>query len=618
LDRLLHRTSLLLICALLLVPKSTLLQFSSDVLSVPLGFRDWLALLLQDTALAIACWSVLSWLLGRPSAGKLALGFLSTGALLLVLLIDCRARELWLQPLNLEILRYGLAASDDLVSGHEVFFKRPAGFGMTMRRLILLAGLAHLVLWAAVALSTWRRVRGRARAGSTRTPGSWIGAAAGLSLALLCTSAALAPSVHSMEQNIFVRPLVTLIRPDERGTTEDAARLAGQFEQQTRPAHELLATTRRIAAAAAPFKNLVLVMLESVRWNGMNLDAATESRTPAPFLRKLASEGILVRSRVSLPHSSKSYYSVMTGRHPWPGIEMVESIKPRNESLFWELAERQGGGAATHCFSSMSLAFENLDGLLRSLGIERRRLLGDEQVSSFGHCDELLLQSVPELAAGTGPFAALYLPLAAHYPYDYPGKPADQGDGLQAYLDSVSYTDGFLSRLIERLLAAGLLQDTLVVLVGDHGESFGEHGTVIHNNSMYEEEVTAPLVFWSADRRLRTEGVLTASHIDIAPTVLDLMGLCDSDLAVQGQSLLRADTPGVAYIASFFDGTAQARVEGDWKVIHFPTSGDILSFDLALDPEEQRPAEVGDAERRAWLKQQFAAHAAYQRSLFGR
>ena len=62
----------------------------------------------------------------------------------------------------------------------------------------------------------------------------------------------------------------------------------------------------------------------------------------------------------------------------------------------------------------------------------------------------------------------------------------------------------FLAGLRERKL----LDDTLVVIVGDHGESFGEHGSYVHNNSLYEEETTVPLIFWSVDGRLRHDETL--------------------------------------------------------------------------------------------------------------
>jgi phosphoglycerol transferase MdoB-like AlkP superfamily enzyme len=611
-------TLLLLSSALLLVPKAVLLEFSADVLSVRMCAGEILAALLQDLALAMLCWAALSRLLSRPGAWRWALGFFAMGALLSVLLIDCRARQMWLKPLDLEVARYGLASLDDLESGIDVFFRRAAGLGMTLRRWILLVGAAHFVLWAAVGLVLWRQRRrrghGDADPRATKPTARGLAASALLAIALLCTSAALAPAMYGLQQNLFVAPLVNLLPLRSVETTKDACDLAREFEQPVRGSRELFHTPRHLAVDAAPFQNLVLIMFETWRWRGMHLDDMSATDPPAPFLRKLASEGILARSYVSLPHSSKSYYSVLTGRHPWPGIEMVESVQRRSESLFWELAERRD--AATHCFSTMTLSFENLDDLLRSLGVACRKQLGEKPVNSFGHCDELLLETVPELAACTNPFAVVYLPLAAHYPYSYPGKPC-LDEGIDAYLACVRHADAFLSRLIERLGAAGLWQNTLLVIVGDHGESFGEHGTVIHNNSMYEEEVTSPLIFWSADARLRTPGVRVARHIDITPTVLDLMGLHDCELPVQGRSLLRGDAPAVAWVTSFFDGVAQARIEGDDKVIYHPTTGHMLAFDLALDPNERRGTPVPEPAR-GRLRRQFEAHTTYQRSLFGR
>jgi hypothetical protein len=109
-------------------------------------------------------------------------------------------------------------------------------------------------------------------------------------------------------------------------------------------------------------------------------------------------------------------------------------------------------------------------------------------------------------------------------------------------------------------------------------------------------------VFWSADGRLRSDGVHEARLIDVAPTAADLLGLGDAAFPVQGASLLRRDRPGPAYGASFFDGVARSLTEGPTKYLHLPASGDLLRIDLAADPHERAPVPVGDGDlRRAVL-----------------
>ena len=221
----------------------------------------------------------------------------------------------------------------------------------------------------------------------------------------------------------------------------------------------------------------------------------------------------------------------------------------------------------------------------------------------------------PALASGRRPFVSCVINLGAHYPYGYPGKPPTDGEGLQAYERVLAHADAQLGDFVAELSAAGVLDaETLLVLVGDHGESFGEHGSFVHNNSLYEEEVTVPLIFWSADGRLRHDAPLVAQQIDVAPTVADLLGLEDGAWRVQGRSLLREGGAPI-YLTTFFEGVGQALIEGSTKYLYEPDSGRLVEFDLAADPAEERPTEVEGATRAAVVRR-LQAFRAYQRAAF--
>jgi arylsulfatase A-like enzyme len=116
------------------------------------------------------------------------------------------------------------------------------------------------------------------------------------------------------------------------------------------------------------------------------------------------------------------------------------------------------------------------------------------------------------------------------------------------YDGSIRYTDDQLRLLFEELEAAGFLDDALVVVTSDHGEEFGEHGGRGHGRSLHREVLQVPLIVWAPGLIPPARLAEPASLLDVAPTVLDLLGL-PPDPGHRGRSLaaaLRAATPDTA------------------------------------------------------------------------
>jgi arylsulfatase A-like enzyme len=113
------------------------------------------------------------------------------------------------------------------------------------------------------------------------------------------------------------------------------------------------------------------------------------------------------------------------------------------------------------------------------------------------------------------------------------------GLGRDAYDNCIAYLDEQLGELIGKLADLGVLDDTLVIITGDHGESFGEHGFFTHPCSLYEGEVHVPL-FIRPSKRPRTSGVVhePVSLRDLAATVVDVIGMGESS-PFPGRSLSR-------------------------------------------------------------------------------
>ena len=128
-----------------------------------------------------------------------------------------------------------------------------------------------------------------------------------------------------------------------------------------------------------------------------------------------------------------------------------------------------------------------------------------------------------------------------HSPYDPPEAYKKKwGDNPSAlYNGEVALVDKFVGKIIDDLKNANLLEQTLMVIVGDHGEAFGEHQEYGHAIFCYEQNLKVPLVFYNPRvfpgklKGLRVKD--RVSLIDVMPTILELYGQ-EIPGQIQGQS----------------------------------------------------------------------------------
>ncbi len=177
----------------------------------------------------------------------------------------------------------------------------------------------------------------------------------------------------------------------------------------------------------------------------------------------------------------------------------------------------------------------------------------------------------------------------------------------QAYDARVREADGELAATLDVLHDRGVLDETVVVVLSDHGEEFGEHQGWLHDQSVYDEVVRAPLIVrlpGSEHAGARVDAPV--SLLDVAPTLADLAGVPTPDGAFEGTSLVpriegRAvgGEPLVATIRlnrkKYFRPWKESRGDhnlvvrdGRWKAIWNVEPDTIELYDLAADPGESR------------------------------
>lgn len=351
--------------------------------------------------------------------------------------------------------------------------------------------------------------------------------------------------------------------------------------------------------------NLIIVSLESVRIQSTSLLDSGLETTPA--LEDLAQRALVATHAYStMPHSTKAMVPMLCGVPPDPVLPIHESVNLPIDCLPTLLAEQ---GYRTAHFRSATEHFENWRGLSEQLGFqdfvppEEMPTEGFNAANYFGYEDDIMLQPGRAwLEASDAPFFAFYLAGTPHHDYTVPARPGEErtwheDEALDGYLRSIHYTDGFVKRLMDQLDELGLRETTIVLIVGDHGEGFGEHLPLQHNTNPYETGLRVPLLlFGPGIEPGRIDAPVT--HLDLLPTLLDALGAqYEGDL--EGTSLLRPLPDRTVYASCWYSARCLASWTGTDKHIHH--FGDLPDerFDLAADPDERErlpadPAAVDD------------------------
>jgi arylsulfatase A-like enzyme len=189
------------------------------------------------------------------------------------------------------------------------------------------------------------------------------------------------------------------------------------------------------------------------------------------------------------------------------------------------------------------------------------------------------------------------------------------------YDGEILYTDRQLERLFQEMKRLGVYDDSIVVVTSDHGEEFLDHGMWEHQKTLYEEQLRIPLLVklpGGAKGSHRVEGQV--SLIDVAPTILDLLGL-EAPPTFQGLSLVSSMDRGTSDVREEAWAETQHTLDGSHKfALRRGSAGKkaiftvkegvdgIELYDLARDPEERTKLE--DSGAREALEKKLAAYLA--------
>jgi len=168
------------------------------------------------------------------------------------------------------------------------------------------------------------------------------------------------------------------------------------------------------------------------------------------------------------------------------------------------------------------------------------------------------------------------------------------------YAASIRFMDDELARLHATLGDRGLLEDTLIVVLSDHGEQFYEYGELEHGKTLHGVEVDTFALFNGAGVTPEAWTGPT-THADLSPTVLAYLGLPpdamapSEDLGGVGVVVGQADPSRPLFAAKRDDQQTMQSVDRDGlRLIHTWEDGQRRLFDLAGDPDERAPIDASD------------------------
>lgn len=342
--------------------------------------------------------------------------------------------------------------------------------------------------------------------------------------------------------------------------------------------------------------NIIFFVMESTRADAVGIYKLAPRPSQTPVFDKLAREGWLVeRAYTTVSHTSKSLVGIYCGMYARPVMKINEAV-PGQLPLHC-LPHMLGDlGYRTAHFQSAG-NFENRRGLLDNLGFQTGKIGTDfedkdvRKIGYLGYDEEAMFEPMLEWVAedDTRPFMLSVLSLSAHDPYEVATTPAAKGTALfSRYLKAVGHVDGFIGRVLERLRVAGRLDNTVIVLVGDHGEAFGEHhGRRQHDIVPYEEVVRIPMLV-HAPALLGAPKRVTGLRqtLDLVPTLLDVLGVPWAG-KLPGRNLREEQGHERVISWCWYTSHCMAMVDEQKKyVFHFGREP-MEVFDLASDPRER-------------------------------
>ena len=285
-------------------------------------------------------------------------------------------------------------------------------------------------------------------------------------------------------------------------------------------------------------QNFLLITIDTLRADRLSCYGSQYPKTPN--IDKLAGRGVLFsRAFANTSTTLPSHANILLGTTPnHHGVHENLNFVVREELL--TLAEHlKNNGYSTGAFVG-AYALDSRFGLSQGFDFydDKYSRLHSVNLVSLERKAEAVIEAALEWLKGRiSPWFLWVHCWDPHSPYD-PPEPFKTQYKDHLYEGEVAYVDLILGNLFAYMKENNLFDSTLIIFTGDHGESLGQHGEETHGFFAYNSSIWIPLIIShpeTAPGRIDYD----VSHIDIFPTVCDVLGIKKPSF-LQGASLLPA------------------------------------------------------------------------------
>ncbi|MEW6125794.1 MAG: sulfatase-like hydrolase/transferase [Acidobacteriota bacterium] len=346
-------------------------------------------------------------------------------------------------------------------------------------------------------------------------------------------------------------------------------------------------------------KNVILIIADALRADHMQLYGY--DRPTTPFLSKLQHNGSLKRVDFAVSSCADTVCGIMSTM----SSKNLKNVCNQNFTLY-DLLNDQGYESyfilsGSHSWyglreyygeKNLKLYFDGESSQKYTLNDDRLIFEGLEQVQNFNNTPSFFyfhLMSPHYSGAKLEKFSK-YAPKDKKLEvYAFLGGDYDTSLVKDNYDDKVMQTDAMIQQLFESLRQKGYLKNSLVVIIGDHGDGLGEHGHFGHVHYLYQEQLRVPFLIYD-EEKARYANLRFASQLDVAPTIVDRLGL-RIPACWEGESLLQSSSNPYTFHQSFGNPLRYAVLyrtgKEIFKYIRTGNGEGEEIYELLSDPDEQ-------------------------------
>jgi arylsulfatase A-like enzyme len=410
-----------------------------------------------------------------------------------------------------------------------------------------------------------------------------------------------------------------------------------------------LASKTELANDSRP--NVIVILIDALRPD--HLGCYGYSRPTSPNIDKIAKDGMVFENAFAQSNCTHlSVGSILTSQFPLDVKEAKLGYYPQKEGVTTLMEKLAAGGYKTGLFALNPLIHWDYKYDAGCDSYFAPKTGGDTGLSDFA------LNWMRDYRRNRFfayiHFMTVHSPYAppSHYsapflPNDYLPADPDVRDGMQErplvvlekmkqgykdrekdieylkglYDGDITWMDALIGSFVGQLKQMDLYDNTVLIIIADHGEAFLEHGELMHGRQLYDEAIRVPLIVKlpsSFERKAERVDSLVRL-VDVYPTILDLAEL-PIPAGIQGKSLLSSGSDGDRLVyaegsVDFPDVGMATAVTRDWKYIkNTRNRGDEL-YNLAADPKEHHNLIAARPDKAVELQQQMQDMLRHRKTL---